>query len=363
MTRAPQPYVQHLKALDLIGKGFVKAMSLLLRAYLTSDRTTEARRVFVKQAYPVVLDYRQQSYEQGVKFLLAEAKRQGVDPGTLRVPPVMEYTQKVLDIKLNAITSGDTPAPYAAVMAEMIRHVKVPANQVVMDNADPSPAADARIFVGDDTVDFSKDVLLTPEEAKAFTEIVADKARQSVEERQATYAEAWAADKAAEKERRLDRRRAQGITDPATRRRYKYARVLTGDDNCAFCVMLASRGPVYSSADRAATKGEIVPIQVTHRGKPTQIWYKAIKRIDTIGDTYHPNCDCVAVPVFVDEEEFAGRETVDGLFKIWETAQDVETATDKGDHSLNRLRTYLRQNPDILSSVVPHMRSDYALVA
>src|SRR5699024_2807268 len=38
---------------------------------------------------------------------------------------------------------------------------------------------------------------------------------------------------------------------PAGRQPKSWARVLTGAENCGFCVMLASRGPVYSSAAEA----------------------------------------------------------------------------------------------------------------
>lgn len=47
----------------------------------------------------------------------------------------------------------------------------------------------------------------------------------------------------------------------------RYARVPTGDTTCAFCLMLASRGFVYHSAE---TAGEF--------------------------DQWHPHCDCVVVP-------------------------------------------------------------------
>ena len=57
-----------------------------------------------------------------------------------------------------------------------------------------------------------------------------------------------------------------------------YARVTTGS-SCAFCVLLASRGFVYAS-EKSATKTKT-------------------------GDSYHPNCRCVAVP-FANAHEISG---------------------------------------------------------
>lgn len=53
------------------------------------------------------------------------------------------------------------------------------------------------------------------------------------------------------------------------KRKPRYARVPDGAETCAFCIMLASRGPVYLSADRA---GE--------------------------GNHFHSDCDCRIVPVW-----------------------------------------------------------------
>lgn len=50
-----------------------------------------------------------------------------------------------------------------------------------------------------------------------------------------------------------------------------YARVPSGSETCAFCLMLASRGGVYESKRSALRKSD--------------------------GDKYHDDCNCVAVPV------------------------------------------------------------------
>ncbi|MEU5976381.1 hypothetical protein [Streptomyces sp. NPDC047315] len=68
-----------------------------------------------------------------------------------------------------------------------------------------------------------------------------------------------------------------------------YARV-TDEDPCAWCAMLASRGPVYKTA---VTAGD------PRRG----------------GDRYHPLCACQAVPAFTMDEPFIG--VAEQLYDDW----------------------------------------------
>lgn len=74
-------------------------------------------------------------------------------------------------------------------------------------------------------------------------------------------------------------------------RRVGYARVLSGKESCAFCAMLASRGPVY--------KEDTV-----------------VRRHD--GRRYHDNCDCVAVLV-VHGQPWEGQAEHEVLEQAWRT--------------------------------------------
>ncbi|NKU21733.1 hypothetical protein GS907_24545 [Rhodococcus hoagii] len=74
-------------------------------------------------------------------------------------------------------------------------------------------------------------------------------------------------------------------------KRIGWARVLTGDENCAFCAMLASRGPVYTSKRTATFAGTSV-------------------------DAYHDFCDCEAVLV-VEGRDWVGRAQYDQLEQLW----------------------------------------------
>lgn len=68
-----------------------------------------------------------------------------------------------------------------------------------------------------------------------------------------------------------------------------WARVLTGVESCGWCAMLASRGPVYSSAKTAGEK-----------------------------DEWHLGCDCLVVPVFRGQTtEWEGYSEYKKLEKLW----------------------------------------------
>lgn len=77
--------------------------------------------------------------------------------------------------------------------------------------------------------------------------------------------------------------------DPAKPR---FARIPTGLETCPFCIMLASRGFVYVSAETAGAN-----------------------------DHYHPNCDCRVVPGF-DGMEVEGYDP-DGLYERWKQCEDT----------------------------------------
>ena len=92
-----------------------------------------------------------------------------------------------------------------------------------------------------------------------------------------------------------------------------WARVLSGAENCGFCVMLASRGPVYWTA-RAAQ----------HRGKGQE------------QDKFHDNCDC-AVVLVQKGRDWEGRKQFELAEDLWSEA----TKGHYGRHALNALRRQL----------------------
>ena len=86
-----------------------------------------------------------------------------------------------------------------------------------------------------------------------------------------------------------------------------FARVLAGEENCAFCLMLASRGPVYGSRYLA--------------GDPD------IRE-------FHDDCDCLVVAVF-DRSNWLGRDR-------WKEAKSIYDQYGRGeDDPLNAIRRHL----------------------
>jgi hypothetical protein len=88
-----------------------------------------------------------------------------------------------------------------------------------------------------------------------------------------------------------------------------WARVPSGAETCAFCTLLVSRGPVYKSRASASTAD---------------------------GEPYHPNCDCVPVPVF-DRNDWPGRDRYLAADALYREA----TTGFKGRDALNALRRRL----------------------
>lgn len=134
--------------------------------------------------------------------------------------------------------------------------------------------------------------------------------------------------------------------DPAsgeTRKPIRWARVLTGAENCPFCITLASRGigsygnqNLYLSRQSALYAG----------GDTTS------NSLDASKGRFHRGCDCVAVPVF-DLNDWPGRETADFLYHdVYQAARELydddEELNPQGD-PFKSVRLYLQNNMDEIS--------------
>jgi hypothetical protein len=68
-----------------------------------------------------------------------------------------------------------------------------------------------------------------------------------------------------------------------------WARVATGRETCAWCLMLVSRGPVYLGADRAGLDlGDSEAVNLISSGQDVSAFMQQ----------WHPGCDCKVVPVW-----------------------------------------------------------------
>ena len=103
-------------------------------------------------------------------------------------------------------------------------------------------------------------------------------------------------------ERHADAGGREGIVDAARHDSLAlgYARITTGEKDCAFCLMLVSRGPVYKTASTALLR-------------------------DGTSEPYHDNCDCIAVPVF-NAADWPGRDQYQRWERAWrEHGGDLNT--------------------------------------
>lgn len=112
-----------------------------------------------------------------------------------------------------------------------------------------------------------------------------------------------------------------------------WARVLTGAESCAFCAMLASRGPVYSE-DTVVTTGkprEARPRQVHYRNPGATGGHTYVSGSRREGEKYHDHCDCIAVLV-VKGASWNGEQQYHALKDLWDDAtfQPTQEELDAG---------------------------------
>lgn len=135
-----------------------------------------------------------------------------------------------------------------------------------------------------------------------------------------------------------------------------WARVQGGEDSCAFCLMLISRGPVYNKDN--PSKAGLQTDKVT----AVELW----KRIESGNDAeaeaaydglmtrWHPNCDCKAVPVF-DRSNWTGRDAYLEAERLWKEA----TRGYRGSEAFNAFRRFVEKRAKELleGEVIPLRRA------
>ncbi len=95
-----------------------------------------------------------------------------------------------------------------------------------------------------------------------------------------------------------------------------WARVATGRETCAFCLMLISRGPVYLGTDTAGLNlPEDEVVQMFQQSDLNEYF----EDISDFMEEWHPNCDCKVVPVF-NTKSWVGRDESRKALEMWKTA-------------------------------------------
>lgn len=100
-----------------------------------------------------------------------------------------------------------------------------------------------------------------------------------------------------------------------------WARVLQGKYSCGFCIMLASRGPVYSSADAAKYVAAPVGEKSREGGFLSRKARTELRKENP--RAFHEHCDCIVVPVF-DPENWSGRAEQQRLARFYRETVEKE---------------------------------------
>ena len=121
-----------------------------------------------------------------------------------------------------------------------------------------------------------------------------------------------------------------------------WARVATGEETCAWCLMLISRGPVYASSGSAGLDlDDDTAARMIAAGEDVRPFM----------EQWHTGCDCKVVPVF-DIGEWTGFDAWKRAEKLWEDAADEAEAliasgeartTNKNKETINALRRRLER--------------------
>lgn len=281
----------YAQALASIGGAFVEAFTDLLSAFDLSDRASAER--LVPAAHRVIQRHRRQAVEAANDYLDASA----APFGALAYHPDPEsYTVQAVR-KLFRENQGATPEQLAAAAR---RHVVMAGRRQVMRS----------VLDGE------------------FDEFASEDQRERHERGSVTlegFDEALAAvnDSADEALRRADAA-AEDVADVQDAPRLRpvgWARVLQGRWSCGFCIMLAARGPVYSSADAAQ-------LVAAEAGKKSREGGFLSRRARTElrkknPRAFHEHCDCIVVPVF-DPDNWSGRAEQQRLARFYRDTVEKE---------------------------------------
>ncbi|ERB55493.1 hypothetical protein N806_31225 [Rhodococcus sp. P27] len=113
-----------------------------------------------------------------------------------------------------------------------------------------------------------------------------------------------------------------------------WARVATGRETCAWCLMLISRGPIYMGADTAGLDLD---------DTTAQRMIAAGEDVSEYMTQWHAGCDCKVVPVF-SYKQWHGKEAAGQALKLWnEATREANTLWDSMSSSEREKTTLNRE--------------------
>lgn len=324
------------RLLDVVMRLFLAAALPLLQRILPADLPqAQKMAILTVSLLPEIRAARRRAWIVAGQMIASEAKAVTGSVGS--VAAMRGYADEALTTVLDNAISGNLSA--AQVAATLVRHVEAAARDTFEDSLDHDPfLTDPDEITRDDITPFD-DLHVDP--PADLVEAITDEEHWTAEDFQPaifsgwTGYDRWKDAQPHEFPGTEPRPYERGKKAPKRTRVVAYARMLTGADNCAFCVMLASRGPVYKSAK---TAGQIPA---------------SLKFVDAEGwlNAYHDHCDCIVVPVYT-SKDWPGKQQAEDLYDVWKTATDGYFQRD----ALNALRRHLTQLQNDGKQLVPDLR-------
>lgn len=298
--------VDQLKtAIDLTLAAFGRQMLPLLRSGYSPDDPRASAKALAPSVARLVRETREQIYKDTVLFLRDQAELAGIEDAY--IPTMSGYSDTSAETVLRRAFRKNSSVALKDAMSGLSQHVVSAQRQTIIRSVedgleDPVDAEDrkhlehTRVRVED----------IPNDDDDEGVGLFFDDSDDGAEKK-----------KLEEKRKKKRRRRRKGrVVLGKDGRPISWARILTGSESCAFCVMLASRGPVYSTAEEAG------------RAKASD----AFRESGAVGwvNVFHPGCDCMVVPVY-DQNNWPGRKEWKDLEKFYDKVVEQEWVDKDGN--------------------------------
>lgn len=306
-------------ALDAIVSSLSLAVGAVIRSgYDPSDKQGSIDRL-TPEILVLVRAARRDAYLRAGEMIRAVAQMQGV--GNPYVPSQSGYAEDAVRTVLRETLNGPADDAAQSAAARLSSHAEDSGRQTVMrtveDGKAPAEGVDRAYSATDEVPENVTDP--EPDETDIAPDDDPRPSKKKVDRNSLDYLRGLIEDP----QREFREMQAKS-----------WARVLTGAENCPFCVMLASRGPVYSSAETAG------------RLEASALLGDADAK--GFANTVHLGCDCVVVPVY-SYKKWPGRDSWLEAKRIYDAAWEHELSlpkderTDAENFAIGALDKYLRR--------------------